>query len=264
MSPIFRGCAAALGIAISWVSARALASEAEPDERLVTTPRQGPLPARSAGLGPVPMRSLPKEPRLEVGLGPLLRSAHVTHELGDVSAGANLSPGVALLARVPIVDVFSMEVVAGWSRMSLDLAAGDFVSGGVVESMLQDTFSFELWMAPAIYAGDRVNVFGLVGVGFLASSIGATELFVGANRAVIADRERWHFSVPVGGGASFQLVPGWLDLGVRLWISPTFGEGGDGSTAGTVYDGAGSTRALAPMPTIPLWITQTATLGMVL
>lgn len=148
--------------------------------------------------------------------------------------------------------------------MSLDLADGDFVAGGVIESMVQDTFSFDLTMAPAVFLGDRVKLFGLVGIGFLTSSIGVTEVNVGDRRAPVADRERWHFSVPVGLGAAFHLIPDWLELGARVWVSPTFGEGGDGLVDGSVYDGSGGVRRVAPMPSIPLWVTQTLTLGIVL
>ena len=260
MRMALRGCTAAVALALT--PTLGFASDSEPE--VPTGGAAAPLPGRPAKLEPLALRSLPKEPLIELGAGPLLRTAHVEHDLGEVPAGGNLSPGVALLARVPVFDVFSVEAVAGWSRMSLDLASGDFVSGGAIESMLQDTFSFELTMTPAIHLGDRVKVFGMVGIGFLVSSVGVTEVEIGSNLSVVADRERWHFSVPVGGGAAFHLVPDWLELGLRIWISPTFADGGDGTTMGTVYDGAGSTRALAPMPAIPFWITQSATLGVVL
>ncbi len=238
---------------------RSASSQVEPEG--TTQPAR---PKRPPPLEPLELRSLPKAPRVELGVGPLARAAHVEHAFGDVPVGANVSPGVAILARVPIADVFSMEALAGWSRMSLDLAVGDFVRGGAIDSMDQDTFSFELTMAPAIFLGDRVKLFGLLGIGFLTSSVGLTEVEVDARRAVIPDRERWHFSVPVGVGVAFHLIPDWLDLGVRSWMSPTFAEGGDGTDRGTIYDGSGAVRALAPMPSFPFWLTQTVTLGIVL
>jgi hypothetical protein len=221
-------------------------------------------PSRPAPLAPLPLGSLPKQRRLDVGAGLLLRSAVFSREPEASRADVSLGVGASLLARVLVLPEFMAGVGAGWTRSSLQLAQGDFVAGAEVEEGPLDTFDFELLALPTWPAADGVRLFALLGLGY---SISSTQVLIAQDASgtfPIPDRDRSHFIVPLGLGGSLTLVPNWLSLEFSLKVVPTFSDIGSGSEAGRVLDGAGQVRALDPLPAVPIWFSQSLGLGLLL
>lgn len=245
-------CAAgALGLLL--LVAPALA-RAEPPPRPPLPPAPAPLP-------------VPWERHLDLGLDGAIVVTLANADGAGQPTPVRFRPAVGLGARLSI-DVlrwlrFSAYLVD--ARPPLTLPEGALGGPGTVASDWAHVFRFGARFAPMLALTDRLRLWASAGIGWGRIEyprMSVTE----PGRAAFMIRERADsvLDLPVGIGASFEVIPRWLRLELDLSYGIGLSQQGTGLDAAQAIDAEGRKRVIAGLPKIDGTVVQTLGVSLLL
>lgn len=184
-------------------------------------------------------------------VSPIANSLEVTPPTLRYDPGS----GVGVSGRIVILPYLQAAFVFSWAAHGLDIDRNALglsgVSGGPLTS-----YRLEVHALPTLPLGERVRLFGIVGLGWGRLEVGALHSADESGTFLIRGRGASYFDVPLGLGASIAILPGWLSLDAMFWGAPTFAKKGTAHTPIQAFDGEGKPRTVGPMPQVPVWFTQ--------
>lgn len=173
-------------------------------------------------------------------------------------------PGVSAFARIVLFDYLHAAAVFSWGIHPIDADAGALGVAGTLDAGPMTSYRLEAHALPTLPLGERVRLFGIVGVGWGRLEIGPMYAESAGGRTLIRGRGASYFDVPLGLGASIELIPKWMGLDMAIWGAPTFAKDGTAHTSLVVIDGAGQKQAVGPLPEVPVWFVQSVGLSLLL
>ncbi len=255
-------CIAAL-LALAPVSARAdEAGSAAPSVEPAATPKEAaarPAPFEDLGESPDTARTFDATPtgrHLDIGASFIFVSP-IANSLEEAPPTLRYDPGsgVGVSGRIVMLPYLQAAFVFSWAAHGLDIDRNALglkgVSGGPLTS-----YRLEVHAMPTLPLGERVRLFGIVGLGWGRLEVGALHSADASGTFLIRGRGASYFDVPLGLGASIAILPGWLSLDAMFWGAPTFAKKGTAHTPIQAFDGEGMPRTVGPMPQVPVWFTQ--------
>lgn len=171
--------------------------------------------------------------------------------------------GLGVSGRIVILPYLHAAFFFSWAAHGLDIDRNALglsgVSGGPLTS-----YRLEVHAMPTLPLGERVRLFGIVGLGWGRLEVGALHSADASGTFLIRGRGASYFDVPLGLGASIAILPNWLSLDAMFWGAPTFAKKGTAHTPIQAFDGEGKPRTVGPMPQVPVWFTQSLGLSLLL
>jgi hypothetical protein len=255
------------GVASATIAATALPAPVLADSPPKDAAAEAGPPKRPPPLGAleeVEEVELPRSPRLEIGVHALARGAFTRRASDASTAGVGPGPGVSLGARVRLIRHHPAGIDAGFSRSTTEQGPGAIVPGATFPGSRLDLFTFDLLAMPRWPVDERVTLQLFGGIGGVVVDTGVQRGESAAGKLDVPGRELLAFSVPLGVGAEIAIVPGWLSVELAVKAAPTFADTGNGAEPTTTFDGAGRVVPVASLPQIPVWISQTLGLTLLL
>lgn len=224
-------------------------------------------PARPALPEAPPRASLPWQEHAEVG-GGLAIVALPSSVDGDrrptlARLGTDVGFHIRLSWKVMEHLWFTGYLVE--SRHPLDLPAGSLGVPGTFAGDHAWMYTFGARLSPTLPIGSRVRLWGTAGAGWGRIEyprLCPQEPCTG--QLMIPKRAASILEIPVGGGASFEIIPRWLRLHVELTVSLFPNQQGEALEHTQTIDAAGKMIDVRPMPLLGSAVTQTIGLSLVL
>lgn len=174
-------------------------------------------------------------------------------------------PGVSAHVRIVLLKYLHVAAVFSWAPhvISHDRDALG-VEGGLEEVGSMTSYRLEAHALPTLPLGDRVRLFGILGLGWGRLEIGSMFGHDENGSFLIRGRGASYFDVPVGLGASVEVLPNWMSLDFAIWAAPTFAKEGTAHLPIVAIDGGGEGQRIGPMPQMPILFIQSLGLSLLL
>lgn len=252
-------------LAASWPAAQARA-DAPPGE--ASAPAVGPEqgPARPPPLDEsVPLERIQPSRHADVGatfvfISPISNSL----EAQPAQLRYDPGPGVSAFARIVLLDYLHVAAVFSWAVHTVDVDDVALGVRGPFETGAMTAYRLEAHAMPTLPIGDRVRLFAILGLGWGRLEIGPMRANDENGEFLIRGRGASYFDVPVGLGASIELIPRWMGLDLALWGAPTFAKEGTAHTPLVAVDSDGQAQRVGPLPEVPIWFVQSVGLSLLL
>jgi hypothetical protein len=243
------------------------------------TPPAPPAPdaerAPRPALPPLPeAKPLPWEQHAEIGAGIAFVENISSTTAGDGSVTpVRLRPGVGFHVRLGW-ELFRYLTFTGYMvevDQTLVMPAGSLGFTGAVVGPAAHTYFFGGRVSPTLPIGDRARLWATVGGGWgVVAYPDLTVVQLGgapsAARAPFTIRGRTAdvVEIPLGLGASFDIIPRWLRVHTELTYSFYPSQLGDALQTGQAVDGTGMLRSVGAMPHLDGAFIQTLGLSLIL
>lgn len=174
-------------------------------------------------------------------------------------------PGFSAYARILLCDYLETAAVFSWAVHDIESDAGALGQAGLLDDGPLASYRLEAHVMPTLAIGDRVRLFLIAGLGWGRLETGPMHVReADGSSFVVRGRGASYFDVPLGLGASFELVPNWLGLDVMSWASPTFAQHGTAHTSVQSLDAEGHPETVGPLPEVPVWFVESIGLSVLL
>lgn len=273
LSPWSRPLAALVAIGLAVAPSRsALADEpAQPAKDAKDAKDQADeMPARIP-LPPEPKHvPVPWERHLDLAAGFVVVEKLLAKEArgtgGRTGVLLNPGPGYSVQLGWEVLKYLRFSAYAVGSYHSATLPVGALGLDGVsLESGLVRSYSFGARIHPMLPLGERVRLWLTVGVGFgrieyekmTAKEPNKPSFTLPARASSLVE-------VPVGIGASFEIIKRWLAIQIEVTASATPSQFGDAVEPSQTVDGAGKKRTVGSLPNVSASFSQTLSLALLL
>ncbi len=231
------------------------ASSAAPDNE-ERTPRP-PLP-------PLPEpKAVPWEQHVEIGAG-----VAFVEDLSSNATPVRLRPGVGYHVRLgwELLRYLSFTGYVVEADHNLVTPSGSLGFTGTITSPAAHSYFFGGRVSPTLPIGDRIRLWATVGGGWGVVAYPRLTVTAKGDGApfTIDARTSDVVEIPLGVGASFEIIPRWLRLHTELTYSFYPSQIGDALQTGQAVDGLGKLRDVGPMPHLDGAFTQTLGLSLIL
>ena len=233
---------------------------------LAEPPKKAPPPRL-----PLPdVRSAPTLPwRRHVELGGDIAYVNrlAVHSAGSPNIHYEPTVGFGLHAGIEIFRYLRWAAHFVDARHDLSLPPGSLGlhEASEIETPSVYTFVFGARFMPTLPLGSRVRLWATVGVGYGRFEFDRMQVTEpGHGQYTVRDRSDPFIEFPLGGGASFEIIPGWLLVKVEL--TGAFVDNQEGDAVGPVQaiDGMGRKREVGGFPEISGSFVQTLGLSLAL
>jgi hypothetical protein len=238
--------------------ATAAAAPPDDDEHKPPRPPLPPLPAR---------KPLVWEQHIEVGVGVAFAEDLSTTAADGSPTPVRLEPGVGFHVRLGW-ELFKYLSFTGYMveiDHALVLPSGSLGVAGTYADASAHTYFFGARVSPTLPIGDRVRLWATAGGGWGLVAYPALEVTPPGGAALtIRARTADVVEIPVGLGASFEIIPRWLRVHAELTYSFYPSQLGDATGTGQTVNDAGKIQNIGPMPHLDGAFTQTLGLSLLL
>lgn len=213
-----------------------------------------------------PLARVPAQRHVDVGSS-MVFVTPISNSIEDAPTKVQYEPGPGVSAYVRIVLLKYLHVAAvfSWAPhvISHDHDALG-VEGGLDEVGSMTSYRLEAHVLPTLPLGDRVRLYGILGLGWGRLEIGSMFGRDEHGRFLIRGRGASYFDVPAGLGASIEVLPNWMSLDFAIWAAPTFAKQGTAHLPIVAIDAAGQGQPVGPMPQMPILFVQSLGLSLLL
>lgn len=225
-------------------------------------PARPPLPPAP------PSRRLPWDRHIEIG-GDVALAARPASTLADGTAsGVRYRPviGYGVHARWELLRVLRFSAYFVDADHDLKIPPGALGVAGKVESGPAETIAFGARFAPTLPLGERARAWVSAGIGWGRFNFGRMSISEpgAATSFEVRERSMSFAEVPLGIGASFDLIRNWLTIELEVSGAFTFGQEGEALEGAQAIDAAGRRRSIGALPMIDGSFVQTLGLSLVL
>lgn len=230
--------------------------------------REAGRPARPPLPPATPRVPLPWERHIEVG-GHVAMVTRPASTLADGTAtDVRYRPviGFGVHTHWEVLEVLRFSTYFVDARHDLRIPPGALgVPGGVVETGPVETIAFGARLAPTLPLGDRARSWVSAGIGWGRFAFGRmTILEPGGGSIAVRERSMSFAEIPIGLGASFDLIRNWLTIEVEVSGAFTVGQEGEALEEAQGIDAAGRRRSIGALPVLDGSFVQTLGLSLVL
>jgi hypothetical protein len=236
------------------------------DEAPAKDPADTELPRPPLPPGP-PRKTLPWQEHLEVGGGALFAVPLTSKDGDDKPTDVRLKPYAGFHLRLSW-EVLRYLWFTGYLNESRHRVVAPAGSLGLPTSLTGDRawkYTFGARISPTLPIGTRVRLWLTAGAGWgqiryqrLCPKTPCGSTFVVRERAAAI------VEVPMGFGASFEVIPRWLRVHMELTGALAPSQTGPAYDHTQAIDANGKIRDVGPMPRIDATIVQTIGLSLVL
>lgn len=210
--------------------------------------------------------SHPKVRRVSLSLSAVTLSMQGDHTLASgAPSKVEYVPTVGLGAelRFPIFRYLEAGVAATFGMPSIAYDTNALGIAGTYESDAMARVQGEIRAYPTLPINRWVSLFAIFGAGFGRLEFPEAKVAGTGYTTTIGARGASFFDFPLGVGATFTLVPGWLTLGLSVDIAPMVTRDGDAFVPVQVLED-GSIRHAAALPNVDATYRQTLSLSLIL
>ena len=178
---------------------------------------------------------LPSKRRVDIGTEVLLVNVLADDEIRGAPSRIAYKPaiGFEFHARVQVFRYFQLGAYFCGSAHTIQLGEGALGTHGSIDSDDLQTIWFGLKAMPTLPIGERVRLWGSVGAGWGRFEFPQMKVHeAGHDPFFIKGRGNSFVEIPIGIGASFELVKNWLSLDMEMTAAPLVQS--DGSSFVTV------------------------------
>lgn len=260
----------AFALAAAAVSATA---NAQPRSSSPTAPRADPQlnePApRPPPLPPLETTLSRWERHLEIGGDVVVGARPAAHDASGSASGIRYLPavGFGLHARWQILEYLRFSTYFADLHHHLRVPTGSLgLPGASYDFDTAKTFVLGLRLAPTLPLGERARAWVSLGAGWGRFEIGRTQVTLPSQTAdsTLHEQAFSFVEIPVGIGASFDLVKHWLSFDVELTGAALTGQRGDALDGRQLIDSHGSVRHTTGFPVLDASFMQTVGLSLLL
>lgn len=165
------------------------------------------------------------------------------------------------------IDVLRYLRFSGYfvsAEHGLELPRGSLGLGGDLELDSVSIFSFGARLMPTWPFSDRLRGWVSVGAGWGRLELDRMKVKELAGHFEVRERSASFVEIPLGIGASFDIVPRWLALEFEVTGAFVVGEQGSLVQAAQAVDAAGKIRSIGSFPTLDASFVQTIGLSILL
>lgn len=173
-------------------------------------------------------------------------------------------PGVSAFARIVLLEYLHVAAVFSWGVHTIDADDDALGVRGPFDSGAMTAYRLEAHAMPTLPLSERVRLFAIVGLGWGRLEVGPMRAHDDSGELLIRGRGASYFDVPVGLGASIELIPRWMGLDFAIWCAPTFAKEGTAHTPLVAVGSSGLAQPVGPLPEVPIWFVQSLGLSLLL
>jgi hypothetical protein len=127
------------------------------------------------------------------------------------------------------------------------------------------TFSFGARLSPALPFRERGRLWLTAGVGWGRLEFDRMEVTEpGREPFVVRERSASFAEIPIGLGASYEIVPRWLTIEIEATGAFVLGQEGSSERSFQAIDSSGKMRSIAGLPLVDATFVQTLGLSLLL
>jgi hypothetical protein len=252
-------------------SLAALAPSARADTAPAAGPQAGPDDEKKPPRPPLPPlpapKPLPWEQHLEIGAGVAFAEDLSTTDAGGRTTPVRLRPGVGFHVRLgwELIRYLSFTGYVVEMDHGLVLPSGSLGVAGAFAGASAHSYFFGGRITPTLPIGARVRVWATAGGGWgLVAYPALTVTPPGGTPIKIVARTADIVEIPLGLGASFEIIPRWLRVHTELTYSFYPSQLGDATGVTQAITNAGKIQNVGPMPHLDGAFTQTLGLSLIL
>jgi hypothetical protein len=228
------------------------------------SPEPPPRPPLADAPPPVP---LPWERHLEFGPDLAFVALPATADAEARATSIRFSPaiGFALHLNIELLRYLRFTTYLVDSRHAMSIPPGSLGPLGTIEDGRVHTFRFGARVSPTLPLTERVRLWATAGMGWGRlefSRMTVTE--PGKDPFTIRERADGVLEVPLGIGASFEVVPRWLSVQLELTYAFDLGQEGTGQSEAQAIDAAGKKRGIGGLPRLSGLLVQTLGVSLLL
>lgn len=236
--------------------------------RVTTATAKPPEPPPRPPLPYVPPPPPPAWNRhLEVGpvIGAMIRP--VSRDKFGLASPLRIKPAIAWGAQVrwDVIRYLNLTLYLTGANHGLEAPPGSL---GLPEQLLTggvNTYAFGLRVTPTLPIGSRVRVWITGGAGWGRLSYGRmAETRDGAPSYAVWNREASMVEFPLGGGASLEVIPRWLNVHLELTGAFVTGQRGTAFDVFQAIDAEGKKRWVRGLPVLDASIAPLLGVSMIL
>lgn len=246
--------AVAFGLWVILLSGAARAEAPEP-------PARPPLPPEP------PAAPLPWERHLEIGpdIAVVALPASTNAEAKGTSARFYPALGFALHLNIELMRHLRFTAYVVDSRHGMSLPPGALGPPGEITDAAVHTFRFGTRFSPTLPLTERARLWATAGVGWGRLEFSRmTVAEAGHDPFTIRERAVAVVELPLGVGASFEVVPRWLSVQLELTYAFELGQYGTGQEGAQAIDAAGKKRSIGSLPRLDGLLVQTVGVSLLL
>lgn len=223
-------------------------------------------PPRPPPLPPLAVTPPPPTRHLDLGVGFSLLSRLTNPETDDGPTAVRYppSPGLALSARLDVFRYFRAGAYLLWNAGNMELSPGSLGLPGDPGEVHVTAYSFGLRLAPTLPLGPRARAWVSAGVGWGRLELGRFDVVTSSGSFQVRERSASHAELPLGLGASFDVIRNWLAVELEVTGAIYLGERGNSLNPGQAIDPLGRTVRVGRFPRIEATFAQTIGLALLL
>lgn len=212
-----------------------------------------------------PLARVPAQRHVDVGSSVVFVTP-ISNSIEDAPPKLQYEPGPGISAYVRIVLMKYLHVAAVFSWAPHVISHDHDALGlqGLDEVGSVTSYRLEAHAMPTLPLGDRVRLFGILGLGWGRLEIGSMYGTDENGRFLIRRRGASYFDVPAGLGTSIELLPHWMSLDFAIWAAPTFAKEGTAHLPIVAIDAGGEGQTVGPLPQMPILFVQSLGLSLLL
>lgn len=223
-------------------------------------PRPPPAPAQAS----VP---LPWERHMELGADVAFVALPASADAEARATKVRFDPaiGFALHLNIDLLRYLRFTAYLVDSRHTMSLPPGSLDQPGSIEDAQAHTFRLGARFSPTLPLTERVHLWATVGMGWGRLEFSRmTVTDPGRDPFTIRERADAVLELPLGIGASFEVVPRWLRVQLELTYALDLGQEGTGQDRAQAIDDAGQKRSVGGLPRLSGLLVQTLGVSLLL
>lgn len=219
-------------------------------------------------------QSTPWQHHADLGADFAFISRLVSHDIEGQPNPARYEPAPGFGARIDwrlFGDYLRFNAYLLAARHALKLPKGALgPKGAALANQDYDfaSYSFGARLCPALPLPSRLPLvlFACSGIGWGRLEFGRMQIQAPQNAAPYAVRERssTFAEIPIGLGASLEIIPNWLALRLEIAASIPFGQEGSATHSAQIIDDSGQIQHVNALPVLDASFTQTLGLSLLL
>jgi hypothetical protein len=219
-------------------------------------------PPRPAALPLLDVDHVPWERHLEIGGDVVLGTRLASHDAAGASSDIRYKTAVGwgLHARWPVWKYARFSIYFADLHHALRLPPGSLGQPGATYELDKvETFVFGAKIGPTLPLSDRLRIWASVGAGWGRFQFPRSKMtLAGASTPATLYEQAFSFvEIPIGLGASFDVVPRWLSIELEVTGAALSGQRGEALDGRQVIDPGGHVQHTTGFPTVDASFTET-------
>jgi hypothetical protein len=214
-----------------------------------------------------PAVPLPWERHLELGADVAFVALPASADAEGRATPIRFDPafGFALHLNIDVFRYLRFTTYLVDSRHTMSLPPGSLGQPGTIEDARVHTFRFGARASPSLPLTERVRLWATAGMGWGQLEFSRMTITdPSKNPFTIRERADAVLELPLGIGASFEVIPRWLSVQLEVTYAFDLGQEGTGQSEAQAIDDAGKKRRIGGLPRLSGLLVQTLGVSLLL